>query len=142
MLGPQYTIKPASFFLPFWALWTVIYNFFDKSVKSRESFQRSNFPLLGPYTHGNHDLMKKHVLQTKKLLSITCIIYGLNHIRYWNTNLKVAELRICREETRAHCNYPIFSKSFLRHSHNTAVKNHPKANMLAIGTQEFLCVLI
>lgn len=64
-----------------------------KTMKSRESYQRINFPLIGHYTHGGHDLMKKYiVLQTKKLLGIIHITYGLNPVRYLNIYLKVAGL--------------------------------------------------
>lgn len=52
-------------------------------MKSGESYQRTTFLQLGCYTHGSHDLMKKHiVLQTKNLLRIFHITYGLNPVRF------------------------------------------------------------
>lgn len=39
ILGPQHpTDKTCYIFLPFWAIWALIYNFFEKTMKSRESY--------------------------------------------------------------------------------------------------------
>lgn len=67
--------------------------FLKKQWSQENPIKTTNFPLLEHYAHGSRDLMKKHiVLQTKNLLGITHITYGLNPVRYWNSYLKVAGL--------------------------------------------------
>lgn len=64
----------------------------EKPMKSRECYQRINSPLLGHYTHGRHNLMKKYiVLQAKKVIGHhSHYIYGLDPVRYLSIYLKVA----------------------------------------------------